>query len=189
MQRQQGPPSAPPLRPAAHWLTPVEIIVLGAIWGASFLFMRVAAADFGAFALVEIRLALGALILLPFTWQGRAPLAAAGWWRLAAIGAINSAMPFALFAWAAQRAPAGVIAITNSATVLFTALVALVLYRERISALRCLGLGAGFAGVAILASAKAGGASVGLAVLAGTLASLLYAVGGNLIRRALVRIP
>jgi drug/metabolite transporter (DMT)-like permease len=189
MQRQQGPPSAPPLRPAAHWLTPVEIIVLGAIWGASFLFMRVAAADFGAFALVEIRLALGALILLPFTWRCRAQLAQAGWWRLAGIGAINSAMPFVLFAWAAQRAPAGIGAITNSMTVLFTALVAFALYRERTTALRALGLAAGFAGVAVLASGKVGGQSVGPAVLAGTLAALLYAFGINLIRRSLVGVP
>jgi drug/metabolite transporter (DMT)-like permease len=173
----------------ARWLTPVEIIVLGAIWGASFLFMRVAAADFGAFVLVEIRLALGALILLPFTWQERAPLAVAGWWRLAAIGALNSAAPFALFAWAAQRAPAGIGAITNSMTAVFTALVAFVLYRERISALRALGLCAGFAGVAVLASGKVGGASLGPAVLAGTLAALLYAFGANLIRRSLLGIP
>ena len=54
------------------WLTPVEIAVLGAIWGASFLFMRVSAADFGPFALVEVRLALGALVLLPFCWRARA---------------------------------------------------------------------------------------------------------------------
>src|ERR1700694_2612756 len=93
---------APSPRPLQRWLTPVELIVLGAIWGASFLFMRVSASDFGAFALVEIRLSLGALILLPFTWQARVQLAAAGWWRLAGIGAINSALPFALFAWGAQ---------------------------------------------------------------------------------------
>jgi len=181
-------PSAAPVRRLSRWLTPVEITVLGAIWGASFLFMRVAAADLGAFALVEIRLALGALILLPFTWRERTQLAVAGWWRLAAVGAINSALPFALFAWAAQRAPAGIGAITNSMTVLFTALVALVLYRERISALRSLGLCAGFAGVAVLASGKVGGESVGPAVLAGTLAALLYAFGANLIRRSLVGI-
>src|SRR5476649_67859 len=135
--------AAPPPPAVKAWLTPLELVVLGAIWGASFLFMRVAATDFGAFALVEIRLALGALILLPFTWRARAQLAQAGWWRLAGIGAINSALPFALFAWGAQRAPAGIGAITNSMTVLFTALVAFLLYRERISALRALGLCAG----------------------------------------------
>jgi drug/metabolite transporter (DMT)-like permease len=179
----------PPPRATPAWLTPVELVVLGAIWGASFLFMRVSATDFGAFALVEIRLALGALILLPFTWLARSQLALAGWWRLAGIGAINSALPFALFAWGAQHAPAGIGAITNSMTVLFTALVAFLLYRERISTLRAVGLCAGIAGVAVLASGKVGGASVLPAVLAGTLAALLYAFGANLIRRSLVGIP
>jgi drug/metabolite transporter (DMT)-like permease len=181
--------SVPPPRAGQAWLTPLELVVLGAIWGASFLFMRISATDFGAFALVEIRLALGALILLPFTWQARTQLALAGWWRLAGIGAINSALPFALFAWGAQHAPAGVGAITNSMAVLFTALVAFLLYRERISTLRAIGLGAGFAGVAALASGKVGGSSVLPAVLAGTLAALLYAFGANLIRRSLVGIP
>jgi drug/metabolite transporter (DMT)-like permease len=181
--------SVPAPAAAQRWLTPLELVVLGAIWGASFLFMRVSASDFGAFALVEIRLALGALILLPFTWQARASLARAGWWRLAGIGAINSALPFALFAWGAQRAPAGIGAITNSMAVPFTALLAFLLFRERISVLRSIGLCAGFAGVAVLASGKVGGASVWPAVLAGTLAALLYGLSANLIRRSLLGIP
>jgi len=49
----------------APWRTPLELTVLGAIWGGSFLFMRVAAADFGPLPLVEARLALGALV--PYT--------------------------------------------------------------------------------------------------------------------------
>ena len=113
------------------WLTPLELGVLGAIWGASFLFMRVAANDFGAMPLVEVRLALGSLVLLPFLWRARAQFPAKLWPKLAIIGAINSAMPFMLFAWAAQRAPAGIGAIANAMTVLFTALVGLpVLRRE-----------------------------------------------------------
>src|SRR3546814_20227129 len=48
------------------WMTPLELTVLGAIWGASFLFLRVAANDFRAVPLVEMRLGLGALFLLPF---------------------------------------------------------------------------------------------------------------------------
>ena len=181
--------SVPAPAAAQRWLTPLELVVLGAIWGASFLFMRFSASDFGAFALVEIRLAPGALILLPFTWQARASLARAGWWRLAGIGAINSAMPFALFAWGAQRAPAGIGAIANSMAVPFTALLAFLLFRERISVLRSIGLCAGFAGVAVLASGKVGGASVWPAVLAGTLAALLYGISANLIRRSLLGIP
>jgi len=173
----------------APWVTALEVTGLGAIWGGSFLFMRIAAPDFGAFPLVELRLALGALVLLPFLWQARARFTAALWLRLAAIGAVNSAIPFALFAWAAQRAPAGIGALTNSMAVLFTALVGYVLYGEPIGRRRALGLASGFAGVVVLASGKMAGASVGPAVLAGAFAALLYGVGANLIRRQLGGIP
>ena len=90
------------------------------------------------------------------------------WPRIALVGAINSAIPFALFAWAAQRAPAGVIAISNSMAVLFTALVAFLFFGERIRLRHGVALFAGFAGVVVLAGAKSAGASLGWAVAAGT---------------------
>ncbi len=171
------------------WLTPLELLLLGAIWGGSFLFMRVAAGDFGAFAIVEVRLFLGALVLLPFLWRARAQFSAGLWARLAGIAAINSALPFLLFAWAAERAPAGIGAIANATTVMFTALVALVFYGESISLRRGIGLLAGFIGVTVLAMGKMGGVSVWPAALAGTFAALMYGVGANLIRRQLVGLP
>ena len=183
------PEPATPVDSVASWITSLEIGLLGAIWGGSFLFMRVAAPAFGVFALVEVRLALGALILLPFLWQARAKFTPALWLRLAGIAAINSAIPFSLFAWAAQRAPAGIGAITNSMAVLFTALVAYLMYRDPIRPRRALGLVAGFIGVVVLASGRMAGASVGLAALAGTFAAFLYGIGVNLLRRYLVGIP
>src|ERR1700674_398176 len=128
----------------APWRTPLELTILGAIWGGSFLFMRVAAADFGPFALVEVRLTLGALVLLPFLWKARAQFTATLWLQLAWISAINSAIPFVLFAWGAERAPAGIGAITNSMAVMFAALVAFVFYGEKIGPRRAVGLLAGF---------------------------------------------
>jgi drug/metabolite transporter (DMT)-like permease len=179
---------APPVA-ARAWLTPLELTVLAAIWGASFLFMRVAAPDFGPFALVEIRLALGAAVLLPFLWRERALFPARKWPLLALIGAVNSAIPFVLFAWAAQRAPAGVGAICNAMAVLFTALVAVAFFGERISARRGVALAAGFAGVVVLAGSKTAGASIGLAVAAGTTAAFLYGNGANLVRKYLTGLP
>ena len=82
----------------SRWVTPIELTLLGAIWGASFLFMRIAAGDFGPFALVEVRLSLGALVLLPFLWRSRTSFAPLAIWRLAGIGIINSAIPFVLLA-------------------------------------------------------------------------------------------
>jgi drug/metabolite transporter (DMT)-like permease len=173
----------------APWRTPLELTMLGAIWGGSFLFMRVAAADFGPLPLVEARLALGALVLLPWLWAARAQFSVALWLRIAGIATINSVIPFALFAWGAERAPAGIGAISNAMTVMFTALIAFLFYGERIGPWRLIGLVAGFVGVAILASGRTAGASVWPAALAGTTASLLYGIGLNLVRRHLTGYP
>ena len=169
--------------------TALELTLLGAIWGGSFLFMRVAASEFGPLPLVEARLGLGALILLPFLWQARSHFTPALWLRIAGIAAVNSVLPFALFAWGAERAPAGIGAITNAMTVMFTALVAYLFYGEQIGARRLCGLAAGFVGVAVLASGKIAGASVGPAALAGAAASLCYGFGINLVRRYLTGLP
>src|SRR5258707_2872796 len=112
--------------PPRDWGTPAELRMLGAIWGGSFLFMRIAAKDFGPLPLVEVRLLAGVAILMPFLWRARAHIKRAHWPRFALIGALNSAIPFALFAWGAERAPAGIGAIANSMTALFAALVAFV---------------------------------------------------------------
>jgi drug/metabolite transporter (DMT)-like permease len=182
-------PTSAPVALSGSWLTPVELLTLAAIWGASFLFMRVATKDFGPFALVAIRLSLGALVLSPLLWKARALFTADMWPRLATIGIINSALPFTLFAWGAERAPAGIGAISNATTVMFTALIAFTFFGERINLRRWVGLIAGFIGVAVLASGRIGGVSVWPAALAGTLASVLYGIGANLIRRRLVGLP
>jgi drug/metabolite transporter (DMT)-like permease len=174
---------------AAGWRTQVELTLLGAVWGGSFLFMRVAAADFGPFALVEVRLALGALILLPFLWRARARFTPAVWLRIVGIATINSVLPFVLFAWGAERAPAGIGAISNAMTVMFAALVAFLFYGEQIGPRRWVGLVAGFVGVAILASGRIAGANVGAAALAGTAAALCYGLGINFVRHYLSGLP
>src|SRR5580658_4326585 len=148
------------------WQTPAELTLLGAIWGASFLFMRIGAADFGPFPLVEVRLTMGALVLLPFLWRERVRFTAPLRWR-----------------------PAGIGAICNAMTVMFTALIAFIFYRERITARQTIGLLVGFVGVVVLASGKTAGGSVWSAALAATCAALFYGVGINLIRRNLSGVP
>lgn len=171
------------------WLTPLELGLLAAMWGASFMFQRVAAPEFGTLPLVEMRLALGAAVLLPFLWIARASFSLRLWPRLALIGAINSAIPFALFAWGAQHAPAGIGAITNSMAVLFTALVGFLFFGERIGLLRSIALFTGFAGVIVLASGKTASSNVGGAVAAGVGAAFMYGIGANLLRRIVSGIP
>jgi len=175
--------------PRTDWLTPLELLALGAIWGGSFLFMRVAAQPFGPFALVEVRIVLGALILLPFLWRARALLDARRLLQFAVVGALNSAIPFSLFAWGAERAPAGIGAIANSLTVLFTALVALLFYRERIGLRRALAMVVGFVGVVVLMSDRIAGQDVFSAALAGTAASACYGFAANFTKRWFADVP
>lgn len=181
--------SSAPLAEQRDWLSAFELLLLGAIWGGSFLFMRIAAGDFGPVALVETRLVFGVLILLPFLLHARAKVHGRHLLWFALIGALNSAIPFILFAWGAERAPAGIGAISNSLTVLFTILVGFAAFGERIGALRALSLVGGFVGVVVLASGKTSGADVGQAALAGTLASLCYGVAINLVKRYLADLP
>lgn len=189
MNQTQAAVECLPTPQTRDWRTPTELAVLGAIWGASFMLMRVAAPEFGAVPLVEMRLAAGALILLPFLWADRSLFPASRWPILALIGLINSALPFALFAWAARVAPAGIGAICNAMVVLFTAVIAAMFFGEKIGARRALALLVGFAGVAVLASSKIEGVSVGPAVAAGTLAAVLYGVGANMVRKYLTGTP
>ncbi len=173
----------------SDWLTPVELTLLGAIWGGSFLFMRIAAAPFGALALVEMRIALGALVLLPFLWHARAQFGPARWGRLALVAALNSAIPFTLLAWGAERAPAGIGAIANSLAALWTVLVAFVLYREPIGWLRGLAMLIGLVGVVVLMGDKTSGDNVAGAAVAGALASLCYGFSSNFTKRWLGDLP
>lgn len=182
-------PVAATSAPQHPWTTAIELTLLGAIWGGSFLFMRIAAASFGPFALVEVRLSLGALLLAPLLWRGRAHIGPALWPKLALSAAINSAIPFSLFAWGAERAPAGVGAITNSLAVMFTALVAWIFFGERLDARRLVGLALGVMGVGVLASGRIGGIEVWPAALSGTIAAAFYGVGVNFARQQLAGVP
>ena len=167
----------------------MQLILLGAIWGASFLFLRIAVPHFGPVPLVEIRLLLGALMLLPFLWRDRALFPAARWPMMALIGALNSGLPFLLFAWAAERAPAGVGAIANGMTALCAALAGFLFFHERLTARQSVALCAGFAGILVLASTRIAGMSVGWASLAGALGSLMYGLAIHMARRHLAGLP
>lgn len=169
-------------------LNTVELLVLAAIWGGSFMLQRVAAPEFGAVALVELRLFFGALVLLPFLVAAWRHLRAYAW-RLAGIGLLNSAVPFVLFAWAAERAPAAIGAITNSMAALFAVVVAWLMFGERIGFRRATGLLAGFAGVIVLVGGRSAGLEVAWAAMAGVAAALCYGIAGNLVKRWLSGLP
>ncbi len=174
--------------PTSEFRVMVELTLLGAIWGGSFLLMRVAAPEFGPLALVEVRLVFGALVLLPFVYGARKALSGR-WPALFAIGMVNSALPFLLFAWATAVAPAAISAIANSMTALFAALFAGWMFGDRLGTRRAVGLAAGMAGVIVMAGIPMAGVPVGWAALAATMAALCYGLAGNLVRRHLAGLP
>jgi len=175
--------------PVGHELKAMaELILLGAIWGGSFFLMRVAAPEFGPWALVEIRLAFGSLVLLPFVYRARKRLAGR-WHVLFIIGMINSAVPFTLFAWATKIAPAGISAIANSMTALFAVFFAGLMFGEKIGIRRAFGLASGIIGVVVMVGMPMAGVPVGWAALAATCAAACYGLSNNLVRRHLGGLP
>jgi drug/metabolite transporter (DMT)-like permease len=167
----------------------LQLILLGAIWGASFLFMRVAVNDFGPVPLIEVRLVLASAMLLPFLWRDRAQFTLRRWPMMALIGALNSGIPFLLFAWGAERAPAGVGAIANGMTALCAGLIGFLFFGEKLTSRQSIALCTGFVGILVLASGRMAGMSVGWASLAGALASVLYGLGIHMARRHLAGLP
>lgn len=173
-----------------------ELLALAALWGASFLFMRLGAAEFGPVALSALRVAGATLFLAPLLMlRGQASALRTHWRAIAVVGVINSALPFALFSLAALAINAGLSSVLNATAPLWGALVAWGWLGERPTRERVAGLAIGFAGVALLAWDKASfrpgehGVSPALAVAACLLATLCYGIGANYAQRALAGVP
>jgi drug/metabolite transporter (DMT)-like permease len=164
----------------------VELLVLAAIWGASFLFMRVAAPEFGPLALIEIRVLIAALFLGGIlAWRGGLAKLRGRGLHLTVLGTINSAVPFSLFAFAALALPAGYNSVLNATVPLFGTLVAYLWLRESTAPQKLLGLLVGFSGVVLLVWPKLALASEGSAVVAGLAAALLYGIAAHYTKRTL----
>ena len=168
-----------------------ELVLLAALWGASFLFMRVSVPEFGAVMLAAVRVGLASVMLIPLlASRGQLADLRTHWKGLLLVGALNSAIPFALFSFAALSITAGLSSIVNATTPLWTALVAFVWLRQGLTPLRVAGLVIGFAGVAFLAwdkaSFKPGEDHSGLwALLACLGATLCYGLAANATKRYL----
>ncbi len=164
----------------------IDLVALGFLWGASFLFMRIAAPEFGAFALVEVRVAIAAVVLYVIAIaRGQHADIKPNWVSLGILGIHNTAIPFLLFTWAMIHLTAGTGAILNSTAPIFAAVVAWAWLGDKLNWSRTLGLFVGMIGVWLLVRDKVG-ASIGdstLAVAAALGGSLLYGIAGNYTRR------
>ena len=135
------------MRPADYG----RLVLLAAIWGASFIFMRVAAPVLGPIATAESRVLLGGLALLAwFRLTAFDPRLREHWRLYALVGLVNSAVPFALYAFAAMHLPASLLAILNATSPMFGLAFGALFAGERISARKLAGLVIGAGGVALV---------------------------------------
>jgi len=163
------------------------LVLLAALWGASYIFIRVAVPALGPFVLMGARVALasGALALYAVLLARGMPKFRSRWKEFLIVGATNSAIPFTLIAAAELELTASLAAILNSTTALFVAVVAAVWIGESLTIKKVVGLLLGFAGVVVLVGwdpVPLNGAVL-LAVGAMLAASLSYAVGGVYVKR------
>lgn len=174
-----------------------ELVTLAAIWGASFLFMRLGAGQFGPAGLAFVR-ALGAsLLLVPIlAWQGHAGALRKHWRPILVVGLTNSALPFLCFNYAALTINAGLSAVFNATTPLFGALIAWLWLKDALTPARVAGLFIGFTGVLWLVWDQAGlkpgspdAGHAGLAVLACLAATLCYGFSASFTKRFLTGVP
>lgn len=170
----------------------LALLLLAALWGASFLFIRIAAPGFGAMNLAFVRVTVASVCLLPLLVIRQAiPLLWRSWWPLLWVGLLNSALPFSMFGYASLSLSAGFSAMLNATTPMWGAIVAYCWLKTPLARTRILGLLIGFAGVGVLVwgkvSFKQGGD--GLAVLAVMVATLSYGIAANIAKQYLAEVP
>jgi drug/metabolite transporter (DMT)-like permease len=173
-----------------------DLLLLAALWGGSFLFIRLGAVEFGPVPLAALRCTGAALFLLPILLlRGQGAALRQHWRALAWVGLCNSALPFVLFGVAMLAINAGLSAIFNAATPLWAAAIGAIWLRERLGPLRVMGLFIGLLGVLGLAWDKAGlsanehGVSAALAIAACLGATALYGFAACFAKKRLSGVP
>ncbi len=127
-----------------------QLVGLSALWGASFLFIRVASPLLGPWVMAGLRVFLATLVLAALLKALRHCWPTGHWRELLRLGTTAITVPFLLFAWAALRLPAGYMALINTTAVLFATLTAAWLGDDRLTPAKVLGCGLGFVGVALM---------------------------------------
>ncbi|MEZ9705307.1 DMT family transporter [Vibrio breoganii] len=165
----------------------LRLICLAAIWGGSFLFMRISANALGPAYLIEARVLFAALSLLVVAWYMKKRLDFTAHTRhFFIIGLFNTALPFLLFAYAAQTLPASILSILNSTAAIWGAAIAIVWSRSLPTLRVIVGLISGVIGVYILVGLDNAllPAGSGAAMIAGVMAACCYGIASNYAKNA-----
>jgi len=167
-----------------------RLLLLAAIWGASFLFMRIAAPVLGPVLTAELRTLIAGIALAAY-------FAATGFnpeWRrwgrhYVIVGIVSSAVPFLLWAYAALNLSAGLLSVLNATSPMFGALCSALLLGERLSARRILGLAVGVVGVALVTQPAPGAELHYRALCAALFAAFCYGLIATYIKRWASAVP
>jgi drug/metabolite transporter (DMT)-like permease len=170
----------------------LKLLFLSMVWGASFLFMRVAAPEFGPIPLMLFRVSVAALVMLPILLPAESRAAfRKNFAGIAFVGIMNSALPFCLLAYATLSLEAGFTSLLNATTPLFAALVGTIWFRLPLKSSQIWGLMIAFMGIALLSGDrlefKAGGS--GWAIVASLVATLSYGLSANFSKARLSGVP
>ena len=128
----------------------LQLVGLSALWGASFLFIRVSSPLLGPWVLAGVRVVMATATLGVLMWVLRQHWPWHRWQELLRLGLLAVAIPFLLYAWAALHLPAGYMALLNTTAVLFASLAAAWLGDDRMTRSKLVGCAVGFAGVALI---------------------------------------
>ena len=152
------------------------LVALSAIWGSSFLFIKVGVEELEPAVVVCGRLVVGALVLVPVVIaRGGVSGLRAMLVPIAVLGALNNALPYWLLSFAETRIDSGLAAVIQAAAPIFTVLLAIRIDpSQRVTGLRLVGVALGFVGVALLVGVQEGGELLGAVAVVGT--ALCYAV-------------
>ncbi len=165
-----------------------DLVAVAALFGGAFLFMRVAAPEFGAIPLIEVRLAAATLILIPIiAVRGGMQEIARNWRPIVIMAVLHYALPFCLFAYALLTLTGGYTAIVNASSPLFAGVIAWVWIGDRLQSVRIVGLLLGFAGVVLLVWDKVDMNlnAAGVSIAAAVSASFCYGLAAVLMKRNL----
>lgn len=168
------------------------LVLLSAIWGASFLFLRISSPVFGPFFLIEMRVASALLVLLPLCIAlGKQHEIVANWRPIFLLSICNMTVPFCLLAYATMSIGAGFASIINATVPFFTAILAFTFWHQRLPLKAILGMFIGFFGVVLLMLDYSGPLSSStnlIAIAAAILGSVFYGLAINLMGQYLPKV-
>jgi drug/metabolite transporter (DMT)-like permease len=167
------------------------LLVLAAIWGASFLFLKIATPVLGPVWLIEFRVLIAGLVLVPvIIWRKEFFHVQKNVGKMLVAGLFNAALPFSLLAYATLELTAGITSILNATVPIFGAIFGYVVVKEQLGLGKSLGIACGFVGVIVLVE-PLGSSKVILpvtSVIAGLAAAMSYVIAAYFTKKYLVNV-